>query len=148
MIDILLRSHRAGAWPVPRRFSRLREPVLVVAGGVAANQAIGAALDAVWRESQDFDIRIPPPKLCTDNAAMIAWAGLERFALGEARSARFQPTGALAFGTARLRRRRRRGLAMTGQMTALRTTQGRMVGGLESCAQTVALGGGRSLVKK
>jgi len=55
--------------------------VLVVAGGVAANRAIGEALAALCQR-EGFRIRIPPPKLCTDNAAMVAWAGLERSALG------------------------------------------------------------------
>ena len=49
----------------------------VVAGGVAANQAIGAALARLCEE-EGFITRIPPPRLCTDNAAMIAWAGIER----------------------------------------------------------------------
>ncbi len=56
-------------------------PTLVVAGGVAANFAIGSAL-TVLAESRNFGIQIPPPNYCTDNAAMIAWAGLERFAAG------------------------------------------------------------------
>jgi N6-L-threonylcarbamoyladenine synthase len=50
---------------------------LVVAGGVAANQAIGEALAGLCRE-EGFVTRIPPPRLCTDNAAMIAWVGVER----------------------------------------------------------------------
>ncbi|CAN7327374.1 tRNA (adenosine(37)-N6)-threonylcarbamoyltransferase complex transferase subunit TsaD [Devosia sp. LjRoot16] len=56
---------------------------LVVAGGVAANQAIGAAL----REAADKTgavLIIPPIPLCTDNGAMVAWAGAERLALGAA----------------------------------------------------------------
>ncbi|KQV09546.1 tRNA threonylcarbamoyl adenosine modification protein TsaD [Devosia sp. Root413D1] len=56
---------------------------LVVAGGVAANQAIGAAL----REAADKAgavLIIPPIPLCTDNGAMVAWAGAERLALGAA----------------------------------------------------------------
>jgi N6-L-threonylcarbamoyladenine synthase len=56
-------------------------PALVVAGGVAANFAIGSAL-TVLAESRNVRIHIPPPQYCTDNAAMIAWAGLERFAAG------------------------------------------------------------------
>ena len=56
-------------------------PSLVVAGGVAANQAIRSALDSLAREeSRRFSV--PPAWLCTDNAAMIAWAGAERFAAG------------------------------------------------------------------
>jgi N6-L-threonylcarbamoyladenine synthase len=56
-------------------------PTLVVAGGVAANQAIRAALAALANaEGRAFSV--PPGWLCTDNAAMIAWAGGERFAAG------------------------------------------------------------------
>ena len=56
-------------------------PVLAVAGGVAANRTIRAALERV---AQDAGARFlaPPLALCTDNGAMIAWAGAERFALG------------------------------------------------------------------
>jgi len=54
---------------------------LVAAGGVAANQAIRDALQDVAARAQTTLI-IPPPALCTDNGAMIAWAGAERLALG------------------------------------------------------------------
>jgi len=52
---------------------------LVVAGGVAANRAIRAALEELAGE-QGLRFVAPPLALCTDNAAMIAWAGLERLA--------------------------------------------------------------------
>jgi N6-L-threonylcarbamoyladenine synthase len=54
---------------------------LVAAGGVAANQAIRGALQEVAAKAETTLI-IPPPALCTDNGAMIAWAGAERLALG------------------------------------------------------------------
>ncbi len=54
---------------------------LVAAGGVAANQAIRGALQDVAAKAETTLI-IPPPALCTDNGAMIAWAGAERLAIG------------------------------------------------------------------
>ncbi|MDC0737777.1 tRNA (adenosine(37)-N6)-threonylcarbamoyltransferase complex transferase subunit TsaD [Cognatishimia sp. SS12] len=57
------------------------QPVLAVAGGVAANQAIRAALLSVC-DAHGTEFTAPPLALCTDNAAMIAYAGLERFRAG------------------------------------------------------------------
>src|SRR5208283_2371039 len=54
---------------------------LVCAGGVAANQAIRKVLHRVAFEA-GTTLVAPPPALCTDNGAMIAWAGAERLALG------------------------------------------------------------------
>jgi N6-L-threonylcarbamoyladenine synthase len=54
---------------------------LVVAGGVAANEAVRSRLTALCEDAQVRFVA-PPPKLCTDNGAMIAWAGCERLAAG------------------------------------------------------------------
>ncbi|MGI3164144.1 tRNA (adenosine(37)-N6)-threonylcarbamoyltransferase complex transferase subunit TsaD [Pseudooceanicola sp. 200-1SW] len=58
------------------------QPMIAVAGGVAANGAIRAALTELC-EGRGVAFTAPPLALCTDNAAMIAYAGLERFAAGE-----------------------------------------------------------------
>ncbi len=72
----------------PRRFPTSletsggeRPTALVVAGGVAANASVRAALEALASE-HGLRFVAPPLWLCTDNAAMIAWAGAERFAAG------------------------------------------------------------------
>ncbi len=58
------------------------QPTVAVAGGVAANTPIRTALMAVCAE-QGAAFCAPPLALCTDNAAMIAYAGLERFRAGD-----------------------------------------------------------------
>ncbi|MCL2369328.1 MAG: tRNA (adenosine(37)-N6)-threonylcarbamoyltransferase complex transferase subunit TsaD [Alphaproteobacteria bacterium] len=55
---------------------------LVVAGGVAKNLAIRSSLEKLAHES-GLKFVAPPMDLCTDNGAMIAWAGIENFRLGK-----------------------------------------------------------------
>ncbi len=62
----------------------------VVSGGVAANQTIRHYLTDI-STANDLKFIAPPLKLCTDNAAMIAWVGLERFKLGQTDDLSFAP---------------------------------------------------------
>ena len=55
---------------------------LVVAGGVAKNSAIRASMEKLAAE-KNMQFAAPPMNLCTDNGAMIAWAGLENYRLGK-----------------------------------------------------------------
>ncbi|MFN3348917.1 tRNA (adenosine(37)-N6)-threonylcarbamoyltransferase complex transferase subunit TsaD [Pseudorhodoplanes sp.] len=79
IVDTVYDRLRAGL----RRFrERYGAPnALVAAGGVAANQSIRQTLQRLTDE-QDIALIVPPPALCTDNGAMIAWAGAERLACG------------------------------------------------------------------
>lgn len=63
------------------RYSMAEPTALVIAGGVAANMELRKSLQAV---ADQFKLRLvaPPTALCTDNGAMIAWAGIERLRLG------------------------------------------------------------------
>jgi N6-L-threonylcarbamoyladenine synthase len=58
-----------------------RARLLVVSGGVAANAAVRSTLQAV-ATAHGVALTAPPPRLCTDNAVMVAWAGLERLRAG------------------------------------------------------------------
>jgi tRNA N6-adenosine threonylcarbamoyltransferase len=72
---------------------RARAPaarLLVVAGGVAANGAVRVALRQA-AEAAGFTLLAPPVRLCTDNAVMVAWTGIERLRLGLADGLDFAP---------------------------------------------------------
>jgi tRNA N6-adenosine threonylcarbamoyltransferase len=72
------RTAHAVAWFI-RHYPKGKS--LVASGGVAANRRLRRRLAALASES-GLDFVAPPPALCTDNGAMIAWAGLERLRLG------------------------------------------------------------------
>ena len=81
VIDILVERTKTAMRMFRSDFPDAHDAALVVAGGVAANGAIRRALsDLAVREG--FEKKIPPPGLCTDNAAMVAWAGVEHGQLG------------------------------------------------------------------
>jgi N6-L-threonylcarbamoyladenine synthase len=83
VIDVLIDRVRSAMQHFRTEFGKNNDVRdFVVAGGVAANRAIAAALDRLARE-QKFRLEVPPPELCTDNGAMIAWAGIEKLSLGE-----------------------------------------------------------------
>jgi N6-L-threonylcarbamoyladenine synthase len=54
---------------------------VIIAGGVAANQALRTRL-AIVTGARGKPLIAPPQRLCTDNAVMVAWAGIERLRLG------------------------------------------------------------------
>jgi N6-L-threonylcarbamoyladenine synthase len=88
VVDVVGDRLRAGMKMFRERFGTPN--ALVCAGGVAANQAIRKILHRVAFEN-GTSLVAPPPALCTDNGAMIAWAGAERLALGLTDTLDFAP---------------------------------------------------------
>ena len=78
-VDVLLNRTRRAMLGAEAR--RLGTRHLVVAGGVAANGLLSSSLSNMAQEN-GYELVVPPPGLCTDNGAMVAWAGLERAHLG------------------------------------------------------------------
>jgi N6-L-threonylcarbamoyladenine synthase len=79
VVETILDRLRAGMRVFRERFGA--PTAVVAAGGVAANQAIRKVLHRIAFETGTVLVA-PPPALCTDNGAMIAWAGAERLAHG------------------------------------------------------------------
>ncbi|WP_096700037.1 tRNA (adenosine(37)-N6)-threonylcarbamoyltransferase complex transferase subunit TsaD [Magnetospirillum sp. 15-1] len=79
---------RRGVREMKARWPQVRH--LVVAGGVAANTALRQTLVRIGAET-GLEFLAPSLRLCTDNAAMIAWAGIERLRLGQSDDLAFAP---------------------------------------------------------
>ncbi|MBX3453404.1 tRNA (adenosine(37)-N6)-threonylcarbamoyltransferase complex transferase subunit TsaD [Ferrovibrio sp.] len=80
VLDTIMDRARHAIAMFSERFGRQGRH-LVIAGGVAANAALRSSLTELAARN-DMQLSAPPPSLCTDNGAMIAWAGLERFKRG------------------------------------------------------------------
>ncbi len=77
--DMLVDRTRHAIVMFRQRYGSL--PAIVVAGGVAANRALAQSLGALARK-EGVRLVVPPMALCTDNAVMVAWAGIERLERG------------------------------------------------------------------
>ena len=88
IIDILLKKTEIGIYYTNKKNFKINN--LVVAGGVAANKAIRKSLRNLCIKNR-FNIFFPPINLCGDNAAMIAWACLQRYKNGYKSDINFKP---------------------------------------------------------
>jgi N6-L-threonylcarbamoyladenine synthase len=80
VVDVVEDRMRMGVKLFRERLGRSPEAV-AIAGGVAANAALRRALELFCAEA-GLPMAAPPQNLCTDNGAMVAWAGAERLRLG------------------------------------------------------------------
>lgn len=78
--DVLVDRIKKAMTGFQTRHKNTKQKILVIAGGVAANQKIRAALNDIAGQS-GWHLIAPPARLCTDNAAMIAFATIEQFGL-------------------------------------------------------------------
>jgi N6-L-threonylcarbamoyladenine synthase len=79
--DVLVEKSRRAMARFSEEFPDSGQPAFAIAGGVAANGVLREGLHALAAR-EGFSCITPPLSLCTDNGAMIAWAGLERHAIG------------------------------------------------------------------
>jgi N6-L-threonylcarbamoyladenine synthase len=90
VVDVLVDKTLAAA-----RRAAVRD--VVVTGGVAANSRLRALFETRGRDA-GITVRIPPPRYCTDNGAMIAVAGARFFQSGRAATLAFEPRAEWAIG--------------------------------------------------
>jgi N6-L-threonylcarbamoyladenine synthase len=82
VVEVLIDRVRSAMQTFRTEFGSSNEGLnLVAAGGVAANTGIREGLEEL-ADTEGYALCVPPPSLCTDNAAMVAWAGLERLTCG------------------------------------------------------------------
>ncbi|XP_039611044.1 probable tRNA N6-adenosine threonylcarbamoyltransferase, mitochondrial [Polypterus senegalus] len=98
---IAKRTHRAILFCKARGLLPERSPTLVASGGVASNRYARQLLQVIT-DASGLELLCPPPRLCTDNGAMVAWNGIERLREGigilpSSAGIRYQPKA--TFGT-------------------------------------------------
>jgi N6-L-threonylcarbamoyladenine synthase len=78
--DVLVERSRTAMRIFRKQFPNCSQSAFCICGGVAANQVLRTALQNLCK-AEDFHFIAPTPNLCTDNAVMIAWAGIEHYLL-------------------------------------------------------------------